>query len=101
MFTEAVQLREPVQEDNDTDDDITGFDLSKEQLMSLVCELPAGYRTVFNLYVMEDYSHKEIAGMLGISENTSKSQLSKARNYLRRRLRENQNVLNYAKAGTY
>jgi RNA polymerase sigma-70 factor (ECF subfamily) len=51
-------------------------------IIKLIEQLPAGYRTVFNLYVVEGYSHKEIAAMLGISENTSKSQLSKARNHL-------------------
>jgi len=45
---------------------------------------PEGYRIVFNLYVFENYSHKEIADQLGISENTSKSQLSRARGYLRK-----------------
>ena len=50
--------------------------------------LPPGYRTVFNLYVFEDNSHKEIAEMLGISENTSKSQLFKARNMLKEMLNE-------------
>ena len=46
-------------------------------------QLPHGYRTVFNLYSLEGYTHKEIAEILDISENTSKSQLSKARKYLR------------------
>jgi len=46
-------------------------------------QLPDGYRTVFNLYSLEGYTHKEIAEILDISENTSKSQLSKARKYLR------------------
>jgi RNA polymerase sigma-70 factor (ECF subfamily) len=72
-----------------------GSDLSKEQLMGLVCELPSGYRTVFNLYVMEDYSHKEIAGMLGISENTSKTQLMKARRMLQEKLGNLVKELNY------
>ena len=49
----------------------------------MIGELPVGYRTVFNLYAIEGYSHKEIAGMLGISENTSKSQLSRARQHLK------------------
>jgi len=84
--------------DTDDHDDYGGWDLSREQLMELVCELPAGYRTVFNLYVMEDYSHKEIGELLGISENTSKSQLSKARTFLKKRLLEYQKVINYAKA---
>ncbi len=57
--------------------------LSAEEIYALVLQLPTGYRTVFNLYVIEGYSHQEIAGQLGISENTSKSQLSKARAALR------------------
>jgi RNA polymerase sigma-70 factor (ECF subfamily) len=57
--------------------------LKAADLMKLVDRLPKGYRTVFNLFVVEGYSHDEIAGMLEISENTSKSQLHKARLYLR------------------
>jgi RNA polymerase sigma factor (sigma-70 family) len=52
----------------------------------LINELPIGYRTVFNLYAIEGYGHKEIADMLQINENTSKSQLSRARKYLQVRL---------------
>jgi DNA-directed RNA polymerase specialized sigma24 family protein len=48
--------------------------------------LPTGYRTVFNLFAIEGYPHKDIADMLGISENTSKSQFMKARAYLRKLL---------------
>ena len=53
-----------------------------EELMDIINMLPAGYRTVFNLYAIEGYSHREIGDMLGISENTSKSQLSRARKHL-------------------
>ncbi|MDJ1484698.1 sigma-70 family RNA polymerase sigma factor [Cytophagaceae bacterium YF14B1] len=53
--------------------------LNSEMIYSLILQLPTGYRTVFNLYVIEGYSHAEIAEQLGISENTSKSQLSRAR----------------------
>lgn len=60
--------------------------IDPDKVMELICELPAGYRAVFNLYVFESYSHKEIAGLLGCSENTSKSQLSKARAMLRKKL---------------
>jgi RNA polymerase sigma factor (sigma-70 family) len=59
-----------------------------QMMLAAVRELPDGYRIVFNLYVMEGYSHKEIAESLGISENTSKSQLSRARRYLRNLLAE-------------
>lgn len=54
-----------------------------EMMMKAVQELPDGYRVVFNLYVVEGFNHREIAESLGISENTSKSQLSRARRYLR------------------
>ena len=54
-------------------------DLGAKDIMALVQELSPGYRTVFNMYVVEGYTHKEIADMLGISEGTSKSQLSRAK----------------------
>ncbi|MEM8894000.1 MAG: sigma-70 family RNA polymerase sigma factor [Bacteroidota bacterium] len=58
--------------------------LLAEQVHQMVAMLPAGYRTVFNLYIIEGYSHKEIAQKLGVQESTSKSQLSKARNLLKK-----------------
>lgn len=54
-------------------------DMATKDVMALIQQLSPGYRTVFNLYVVEGYSHKEIADMLGISEGTSKSQLSRAK----------------------
>jgi len=62
--------------------------LDAEALYDLVRQLPTGYRTVFNLAALEGYSHAEIAQRLGISEQTSKSQLSKARALLQRRLHQ-------------
>lgn len=59
------------------DVDLTGIDI--EQIYSIIETMPDGYRMVFNLYAIEGYSHKEISEMLNISENTSKSQLRKAR----------------------
>ena len=53
--------------------------LAAADIMALVQELSPGYRTVFNMYVVEGYSHKEIGDILGISEGTSKSQLSRAK----------------------
>lgn len=53
--------------------------IKAEHLLRLVSHLPDGYRTVFNLFAIEGYSHVEIASMLGITEGTSKSQLSRAR----------------------
>lgn len=54
-------------------------DLGAKDILALVQELSPGYRTVFNMYVVEGYTHREIADMLGISEGTSKSQLSRAK----------------------
>lgn len=62
--------------------------LGTEELLGLISELPEGYRTVFNLYVIDGYAHSEIADQLGITENTSKSQLSKARRHLQMRIME-------------
>ena len=56
--------------------------LSAKELNSFVQKLPDGYRVVFNLYVMEGYKHREIADLLSISENTSKTQLFKAKKML-------------------
>ena len=60
--------------------------LGAKELTGMVQKLPDGYRTVFNLYVVEGYKHREIAEMLSISENTSKTQLLKAKNMLRDQL---------------
>ena len=64
----------------------TESQLQADYLMTLVRSLPDGYRTVFNLFAIEGYSHKEIADMLEITESTSKSQYSRARSGLREML---------------
>ena len=58
------------------------------ELMKLIGELPSGYRTVFNMYVIEGYTHKEIGDALGISEVTSRSQLQRARTMLQNKIAE-------------
>jgi len=68
--------------------------LEAEDLIQLINELPTGYRIVFNMYAIDGYTHKEIAESLGISENTSKSQLSRARTYLQKALREQEWMVN-------
>lgn len=62
--------------------------LEVEELLKLIQELPDGYRMVFNLYAIEGYNHGEIALKLGISEGTSKSQFSRARAYLQKKIEE-------------
>ena len=62
--------------------------LAEQEILKLLDELPTGYRTIFNLYVLEGYKHREIAEMLGISINTSKSQLILARKRLQELLEQ-------------
>ena len=62
--------------------------ISADQLHQLISELPDGSRTVLNLYVFENYSHRQIAGLLGIKESTSASQLHYAKQWLARRIKE-------------
>ena len=74
--------------------------LDTDQLLAMVDELPIGYRTVFNLYVMEGYSHKEVAELLNISVGASKSQLSRAKVQLKHKilsLEEKKKKLNHGK----
>ena len=63
-----------------------------KDLMKLITQLPPGFRTVFNMYAIEGYSHKEIGEILGISETTSRTQLSRARLWLQNKIKEIENV---------
>ena len=74
-------------EENTIEDaDITAIHkLAEKDIMNIIQELSPGYRTVFNLYVVEGYSHKEIGELLGIGEGTSKSQLTRAKGVLQKK----------------
>jgi RNA polymerase sigma factor (sigma-70 family) len=61
---------------------VIGHEIGAGELMAELQKLPVGYKTVFNLHAIEGYSHKEIGVLLGVSEGTSKSQYSRARNQL-------------------
>ena len=63
-----------------------------KELMEMVMSLPTGFRTVFNMYAVEGYSHKEIADILGITEVTSRTQYSRARATLQNKIKERNNV---------
>lgn len=63
-------------------------DFSAGELFRVIQQMPAGYRMVFNLYAVEGYKHREIAEILEIDENTSKSQYSRARHWLQERLKK-------------
>jgi RNA polymerase sigma factor (sigma-70 family) len=70
---------------------VSGFDedfFTADELLRVLNELPRGYRMVFNLYAVEGYKHKEIAEMMGIDTNTSKSQYSRAKAVIRERLEQ-------------
>lgn len=68
-------------------DTVSALDqMSENELLGVISKLPDGYRAVFNLNVIEGYTHREIGDMLNISENTSKSQLARARAYLQKRI---------------
>ena len=78
-------------DDKDTNiadgDSMETEDIPTDVLHRFIRELPDGYRTVFNLYVIDDKSHKEIAQLLGIKENTSASQLHKAKSMLAQKIK--------------
>jgi RNA polymerase sigma factor (sigma-70 family) len=65
---------------------------SLEEMMSAINTLPLGYKMVFNMYVIDQYSHKEIAESLKITEGTSKSQLYKAREFLKKELHTKKHI---------
>ena len=73
-------------EETITTDNTILASLSLQEMLKLVQNLPYGYRTVFNLYVIDGFSHREIAQQLKISESTSKSQLAKARKLLQKKI---------------
>lgn len=86
--TDYDEVEEKIEDEYSASDTLT-----VELMLKTIQELPDGYRIVFNLFEIEGYSHKEIADMLGISVNTSKSQLMKAKKMLQKKL----NSVQYAK----
>lgn len=88
---DVIQFSEPLDESTERVDEPTPSDMDtipEQVLMQFISELPSGYRTVFNLYVLEDKSHKEIADILGINEKSSASQLFRAKTTLARKIKE-------------
>lgn len=73
--------------------------MASEDIIACMQQLPAGYRTVINLYIIEEFSHKEIAKMLGISEGTSKSQLARAKAHLKVLLDKIERNINHEASG--
>jgi RNA polymerase sigma-70 factor (ECF subfamily) len=87
QFRKKIKLYnvDEVQENTIEDKELTALDLlATKDIMNIVNELSPGYKAVFNLHVIEGFSHKEIAEMLGITEGTSKSQLARAKGVLKK-----------------
>ena len=83
---EKFRKNPPLQIDNeDIDEEVS---IPEEVLADFVNQLPERYKMVFNLYVIEEMSHKDIAALLGINEGTSKSNLARAREILKRKVKE-------------
>jgi RNA polymerase sigma-70 factor (ECF subfamily) len=79
-------LNEKIAEEEEVTGKYRDLGIDESELMKMIQELPDGYRIVFNMYAIEGYSHRDIAASLEISENTSKTQLMKARRALREKL---------------
>lgn len=82
QFVDIHEDTVDVEEEPETDG------ITADELHQLICELPDGYRTVVNLFVFEDYTHQEIADILGIERNSSASQLYYAKRLLAKRIKE-------------
>ncbi|MFZ9847863.1 MAG: RNA polymerase sigma factor [Flavobacteriales bacterium] len=82
VFVDEIYIPMEVERDEEEE----GYDIDKQTLFNMIQDLPDGYRTVFNLYVIDGFSHKEIAEKIGIQEGTSKSQLARAKKILREKI---------------
>lgn len=85
LFVEQDQTADEADEESASPDTER---ISPDELHQLISELPDGYRTVLNLYVFENYSHRQIASLLGIKESTSASQLYYAKKLLAKRIKD-------------
>jgi RNA polymerase sigma factor (sigma-70 family) len=81
---------DPEKDDFEEENDINLYNFEMKEINDNICKLPDGCRMVFSLYLLENYTHRQIAEMLEISESTSKSQYQRARQLLQRQLKKNQ-----------
>ena len=88
--TDALKLSDDLEEAGNLSSDISSKiqNIGYKEIMKIVMKLPDGYRTVFNMFVVEGFSHKEIAQALNISEVTSRSQLQRARMILQEKIKK-------------
>lgn len=88
LYCETNELQFYSQIESVEDEGEEPYEFSEAELLEMITSLPPQYRLVFNLYAIEEMTHKDIAQMLGISEGTSKSNLFRAREWLKRKLKE-------------
>ncbi len=84
------RIKQEEEEPMDWEEETEGIEF--KDLQKLIERMPTAYQTVFNLYLLEDYTHKEIAEKLGISEGTSKSNLSRGKAWLRKEIKNNTTI---------
>jgi len=84
----TVDINDVYEDSNVVNNETVLDKMSVDEIMKLIQKLPTGYKTVFNLFAIEGYSHKEIAEMLDIQESTSRTQFLKAKTALRKMLEE-------------
>ncbi len=91
---DALKMSEELENARNLSSDLSSQmqNIGYKELMKLITSLPAGFRTVFNMYVIEGYSHKEIADMMSITETTSRTQLSRARLWLQSKIKAQENA---------
>ncbi len=85
-WSDTVEINDAIEVDSDALNALEK--MQADDLLLLIEKMPAGYRTVFNLFAIEGYGHKEIAELMGISENTSKTQFLKSKEWLKKSLLE-------------
>ena len=91
---DALKMSEELENARNLSSDLSSQmqNIGYKELMKLITSLPPGFRTVFNMYVIEGYSHKEIADMMSITETTSRTQLSRARLWLQSKIKAQENA---------
>ncbi len=90
MYFEEVGDETDVMEEREVDE--SEHSMTVSAVKEAISQLPDGYRTVLNLYIFEEYSHREIASMLGISESTAKTQFMRAKEKVRQLVKQNANI---------
>lgn len=86
VLHESVELEEAIS--SATISETALDDISVEELMKIIASLPSGFRTVFNMFAIEGYSHKEIAQQLNITESTSRSQFNRAKALIKKKIED-------------